>query len=283
MQISYRVGLGRRWNNIWKQSIDALGPILGLVRQSNPFHPLDGRITPLGLHHTPAAGMGFDVGLGSGGPSRGNVGMQFDVPPRLSVSGGRCVRADSCEVPGSRDQRLRNMPRGRCCSPMIQETPGPWETATSHTCGTIWVKARTLVNVVPVNPLNAITSLLKEIGRCQDARAASATAVMVYVGIDVMAFLSMPETHAKQGRSDLVAWVDTYLTATPESTYQYDGRDVYGARCAMLHTYSIEADYHQQNADVKRFGYHDGGIDRRMECSRHAHCGGLATVFSENH
>ena len=64
MQISYRVGLGRRWNNIWKQSIDALGPILGLVRQSNPFHPLDGRITRLGLHHTPAAGMGFDVGLG---------------------------------------------------------------------------------------------------------------------------------------------------------------------------------------------------------------------------
>ncbi|MGE5816286.1 MAG: hypothetical protein ACM36C_17505 [Acidobacteriota bacterium] len=42
MQVSYRVGPGRRWNNVWKQSIDALGPILGLTTPGNPFHPLDG-------------------------------------------------------------------------------------------------------------------------------------------------------------------------------------------------------------------------------------------------
>jgi hypothetical protein len=64
MQISYRVGPGRRWNNIWKQSIDALSTILGLVRPENPFHPLDGRLIRLGLHHTLAPSLGFDVELG---------------------------------------------------------------------------------------------------------------------------------------------------------------------------------------------------------------------------
>ena len=64
MQISYRVGPGRRWNNVWKQSIDALGPILGLTTPGNPFHPLDGRIIRLGVHHTVAADIGFDVELG---------------------------------------------------------------------------------------------------------------------------------------------------------------------------------------------------------------------------
>ncbi|TAK86863.1 MAG: hypothetical protein EPO20_05960 [Betaproteobacteria bacterium] len=115
------------------------------------------------------------------------------------------------------------------------------------------------MNTVPGNPLNALMNLLNEIRRCQDAGATSAAAVMVYVGIDVMAFLSMPAGQAKQGGADYIAWVDAYMRAVPESTYQYDGRDVYGARCAMLHTYSVEANYHEQHPEIKKFGYHDGG------------------------
>ena len=30
-------GLSRQWNNVWKQSIDALGPIIGLTTPSNPW------------------------------------------------------------------------------------------------------------------------------------------------------------------------------------------------------------------------------------------------------
>ena len=101
--------------------------------------------------------------------------------------------------------------------------------------------------------------LLKEITKCQDAGAVSATAIMVYVSIDVMAFLSMPLNQESQERQDFINWVDAYLKADATSTYQYDGRDVYGARCSMVHTYAIEADYHQKNLDVKKFGYHNGG------------------------
>ncbi|MGH7603996.1 MAG: hypothetical protein ACRENK_08355 [Gemmatimonadaceae bacterium] len=101
--------------------------------------------------------------------------------------------------------------------------------------------------------------ILEEIRKCQDAGATTAAAIMVYIGIDAMAFLSMPDGQAKQVRQDFIAWVDQYLKAAPESTYQYAGSDVWGARCAMVHTYSIEADYHAQNPEAKRFGYHDGG------------------------
>lgn len=37
------------------------------------------------------------------------------------------------------------------------------------------------------------------------------------------------------------------------------GLDVYGARCAILHAFGSEVNFHQQNPDAKIFGYHDGG------------------------
>lgn len=64
MQVSYRVGPQRAWVNLWKQTLDALGPVLGLEDPRNPFHPLDGRIVRLGLHQTLVAAMGFDVEVG---------------------------------------------------------------------------------------------------------------------------------------------------------------------------------------------------------------------------
>lgn len=109
------------------------------------------------------------------------------------------------------------------------------------------------------NPLSGIMGLLAEITRCQDAGAVTATAIMVFIGIDLMAFLSMPMEQDKQGRQDFIAWVNQYMRAAPDSTYQYEGRDVYGARCALLHNYAVEADYHIQNPDVRKFGYHNGG------------------------
>jgi hypothetical protein len=64
MQVSFRVGLERTWINLWKQSIDALGPILGMEDPRHPFNPLDGRIVRLGVHHTLAPELGYDVELG---------------------------------------------------------------------------------------------------------------------------------------------------------------------------------------------------------------------------
>lgn len=105
----------------------------------------------------------------------------------------------------------------------------------------------------------AISGLIAEIKRCEDAGAVTGAMALAFVCIDTVAFLSLPEGRDKQGRADFVAWVDTYLKGHPDQPYQYRGIDVYGARCALLHAFGSEVDYHQQNPDAKKFAYHDGG------------------------
>lgn len=104
-----------------------------------------------------------------------------------------------------------------------------------------------------------VSGLVSEIKRCEATGATTAAVAMAFVCIDTLAFLSLPEGTEKQGRTDFIAWVDTYLKGHESQPYQYRGLDVYGARCALLHAFGSEADYHQKYPDAKRFGYHDGG------------------------
>lgn len=50
LELSFIVGPSRNWLNLWKPTIDALDPLLGRTRPDRDWHPLDGRITELGLH-----------------------------------------------------------------------------------------------------------------------------------------------------------------------------------------------------------------------------------------
>lgn len=77
--------------------------------------------------------------------------------------------------------------------------------------------------------------------------------------IDTLANLSRPANKEKVTRSDFKAWVDTHLEGHPDQPYQYRGKDVYAARCALLHKYGSEAELHNQDPDTIMFGYHDGG------------------------
>lgn len=105
----------------------------------------------------------------------------------------------------------------------------------------------------------AIGGLIEEIKRSEVAGATTAALAMSFICIDTMSFLSLPLDRSKQGRADFIAWVDTYLKGHKDQPYQYRGLDVYGARCALLHAFGSETDYHQQFPDAKHFGYHDGG------------------------
>ncbi len=106
---------------------------------------------------------------------------------------------------------------------------------------------------------DSITALIAEIKRCEKAGATVSAVAMAYVCIDTMAFLSLPVGRESQRRADFIAWVDTYMKGHEEQPYQYRGLDVYGARCAVLHAFSADANFHQQNPDAKKYGYHDGG------------------------
>ena len=64
LELAFVVGPSRNWLNLWKPTIDALDPILGRTYPDNPYHPLDGRITELGMHLTVDRALGYDVLIG---------------------------------------------------------------------------------------------------------------------------------------------------------------------------------------------------------------------------
>jgi len=102
-----------------------------------------------------------------------------------------------------------------------------------------------------------IKGLFGEIIKVRNAEALSATVIMVYVAIDTMAFLSMPENKVKNGSAEFISWVDKYLKTEPSQPYQYEGKDMWGARCAKLHSYSSESEYAKKN-NCKIYGYVKG-------------------------
>jgi hypothetical protein len=60
LEISYGVGPGRNWPNLWKPTIDSLAGLLG-SDGGRDWHPQDGRITELGLHRREDPTLGHDV------------------------------------------------------------------------------------------------------------------------------------------------------------------------------------------------------------------------------
>lgn len=102
-----------------------------------------------------------------------------------------------------------------------------------------------------------VSDLIAEIKRCEEAGATTAALAMAYICIDTMTILALPVGCEKHVRSDFIAWTNKYLRGHEDQLYQYRGIDVYGARCALLHTFGSEVNYHQQNPDAKKFAYHD--------------------------
>ncbi|MCP9274002.1 hypothetical protein [Mycolicibacterium arenosum] len=65
LELSFVVGPGRNWLNLWKQTIDSLDPLLGRTHPyKSDWHPLDGRIVELGLHVSLDASLRHDVQVG---------------------------------------------------------------------------------------------------------------------------------------------------------------------------------------------------------------------------
>jgi hypothetical protein len=93
---------------------------------------------------------------------------------------------------------------------------------------------------------------------------------MVYVGLDTMALLACPVGKQSQSRADFIAWVDKYLSADTGSEYQYEGIDVYAARCAVLHSYGSVAALHSGANPPRKFGYTDNGPHRKDDTERFA-------------
>jgi len=116
------------------------------------------------------------------------------------------------------------------------------------------------MNTAPTQNWQSIIELVSELKRCDDSGITTAAVAMAFICIDALANLSRPTDKPKVTRSDFKEWVNTFLKGHQDQPYQYRGKDVYAARCALLHQYGLEADIHKEDPDTIKFGYHDGGM-----------------------
>ena len=61
--------------------------------------------------------------------------------------------------------------------------------------------------------------------------------ILIYSGMDTMAYLNMPLGQEEVTKRDFVEWVEQYIHFP--CTEQLTGLDLYGARCSTLHRYGV--------------------------------------------
>ncbi len=63
LHLTFTLGPGRNWMNLWKPAIDAFERILGRATPERPWHPRDDRIVELGLHSRTDTALRHDVSI----------------------------------------------------------------------------------------------------------------------------------------------------------------------------------------------------------------------------
>ena len=85
----------------------------------------------------------------------------------------------------------------------------------------------------------------------------SSCVILIYAGIDSMAYLDMSPSQSEVTSGDFVQWVDKYMRFPCRE--QLNGADLYGARCAMLHQYGVESRMSREGK-CRVVGYMDKGV-----------------------
>ncbi|OBG19396.1 hypothetical protein [Mycobacterium sp. 852002-51057_SCH5723018] len=88
LELAFVVGSRRNWLDLWKPTIDSLDPLLGRTYPDRDWHPLDGRITELGMHVTvdPALGHNIEIGIAATNARQGDA-----TTPGVRSSPGRAL------------------------------------------------------------------------------------------------------------------------------------------------------------------------------------------------
>ena len=82
--------------------------------------------------------------------------------------------------------------------------------------------------------------------------------ILIYSGIDTMAFLNMPNQQQDVTRTDFEHWISWYLKQS--SGTSYPAADMYGARCAILHQYGAESNL-SRKGKIRIVSHVDKGPD----------------------
>ena len=84
-----------------------------------------------------------------------------------------------------------------------------------------------------------------------DSRCLRSALILIYSGMDTMAYLDMPASQFEVQRKDFIKWAEGYIHFSCRECVT--GEEFYGARCGMVHTYGIESDLSRRG--VRKIGY----------------------------
>jgi hypothetical protein len=81
--------------------------------------------------------------------------------------------------------------------------------------------------------------------------------VLILSGMDSMAYLGMPSNQQDVKRDDFVKWAERYIKFPCED--QLTGLDLYGARCAILHSFGVVSDL-SRKGQCRMVAYMDNSV-----------------------
>lgn len=85
----------------------------------------------------------------------------------------------------------------------------------------------------------AVQDLLDAVELCMERRLHLPALTLMHAGIDAMAWLMRPAGQADVHEKDFLCWVERFVLLG--SQLQCTGQDLYGARCALLHSQIAES------------------------------------------
>lgn len=81
--------------------------------------------------------------------------------------------------------------------------------------------------------------------------------ILILSGIDSMAYLGMSVNQQDVRRDDFIKWADRYIKFSCEE--QLTGFDLYGARCAMIHSHGVVSEL-SRKGQCRMVGYMDKSV-----------------------
>lgn len=84
-----------------------------------------------------------------------------------------------------------------------------------------------------------ILQWLEAVDLCLAHRFITPTLILIYSGIDTLAWLNRRHDEPNVTGEDFMRWVDTYML--PDKRVQCKSSDLWSARCGLVHTFSPES------------------------------------------
>jgi hypothetical protein len=108
----------------------------------------------------------------------------------------------------------------------------------------------------PMTKLRArVEQLFDAVAGCLEREHFESAMILLYSGIDAMAWLNRPTNVDDVRGVDFQEWVDAYFL--PGSGFNCSATDLYGARCGLVHSNTGESRLHRQGRARKVFYYRE--------------------------